>query len=52
LCDITVLNAYGTSEDEIYAGNNSFYENLEHTFSHFLKYCMGMLVAHFKANVG
>jgi hypothetical protein len=50
-CDITVLNAYGTSEDESDARKDSFYEKLEHTFSHFSKYCMRMLLAHFKANV-
>jgi len=50
-CDVTGMNAHATNEGESVAGKDSFYEKLGHTFSQFLKYCMGMLVAHFKANV-
>jgi hypothetical protein len=48
---LLLLNAHATSEDESDAGKDSFYEKLEHTFSQFSKYCMRMLLAHFKANV-
>jgi hypothetical protein len=50
-CNITFLNAHAASEDESDAGKERFYEKLERTFSQFSKYCMRMLLAHFKANV-
>ena len=51
-CDITVLNAHATSKDKSDARKDSFYDELQHAFSQFLKYYMRILLAHFSANLG
>jgi hypothetical protein len=50
-CDINVLNVHEPVEDKTDDTKNSFYEELEHVFNHFLKYHINILSS-FSAKIG
>jgi len=43
-CNIVVLNVHATSEDKNDYSKDSFYEELEQVFDHFLRYHMKILL--------
>jgi len=50
--NIFVVNVHAPSEEESDESKDSFYEELEQVFDHFLKYHMQMLLGDFNAKVG
>jgi hypothetical protein len=48
-CHVIVLNIHAPREDKINDVKDSFYEELEHVFDKFPKYCMEILVGYFNA---
>jgi exonuclease III len=51
-CDIIVLNVHDPTEDKINGMKDRFYEELEHVFDKFPKYCIKILLVDFNAKVG
>jgi hypothetical protein len=50
-CDIIVLNVHAPTEDKDDGIKDSFYEELEQVFDHFLRYHLKILLGDFNANV-
>ena len=50
--NIIVVNVHAQSEEKSDESEDSFYEELEQVFDHFLKYHMKMLLGDFNAKVG
>jgi len=51
-CNIIVVNVHAPSEEKSDESKDSFYEELEQVFDHFLKYHMKLLLGDFNAKVG
>jgi hypothetical protein len=51
-CDIIVLNVHAPTEDKIDDVKDNLYDELEHVFDKFPKYCMKILLGDFSAKVG
>jgi len=51
-CNIIVVNVHVPSEEKSDESKDSFYEELEQVFDHFLKYHMKILLGDFNAKVG
>jgi hypothetical protein len=51
-CDIIVLSIHAPTEDKIDDMKGRFYEELEHVFDKFCKYCMKIVLGEFSAKVG